>query len=140
MKKFLYALFFLNLFLVSIPGFAEDETFMEKTIDKTKRDIFTIGGLGLGGAVLGLSTLAFVDDPKANLKNVAIGGAVGIILGVGIVAISHATEGNMYYESYNSDPKEFETNERISWHKRQVEENILVIKSELPPLIYDIQF
>jgi len=140
MKKYLYALFFLNLILFSIPGFADDDTFMEKTINKTKRDFFTIGGLGLGGAALGLSTLAFVDDPKANLKNVAIGGAVGIILGVGIVAISHATEGNMYYESNKLDPKEFDTSERISWHKRQVEKNILVIKSDLPPLTYDIQF
>ncbi len=140
MKKYLYALFFLNLILFSIPGFADDDTFMEKTINKTKRDFFTIGGLGLGGAALGLSTLAFMDDPKANLQNVAIGGAVGIILGVGIVAISHAAEGNMYYESNKLDPKEFDTSERISWHKRQVEKNILVIKSDLPPLTYDIQF
>ena len=140
MKKFLYTLFLSQLILTSVPGFSEEDAFIQKTIDKTKRDVLTIGGLGLGGAVLGLSTLAFVDDPRDNLKNIAIGGAVGIILGVGVVAYSHATEGNLYYESYQIDSKEFETSERISWHKGQIEEHILYIKSELPPLSYNFQF
>jgi len=96
--------------------------------------------LGVGGAILGLSTLAFVKEPQDNLKNIAIGGAVGIILGVGIVAFSHATEGNMYYESYKIDSREFDTGERISWHKNKVEENIVIIESIFPPVRYNIQF
>ncbi|RLA61722.1 MAG: hypothetical protein DRQ88_04945 [Epsilonproteobacteria bacterium] len=140
MKIFLYTFFIFQLVLTSVPGFSKEDAFIQKTINKTKRDVLTIGGLGLGGAALGLSTLAFVKEPLDNLKNIAIGGAVGIILGVGVVAYNHATEGNLYYESYNIDPKEFETGERISWHKRQIEENILVIKSDLPPLSYNFQF
>jgi hypothetical protein len=51
----------------------------------------TIFYTGAFGAVLGLSTLSFVDQPSAHLKNIMIGGALGIILGVGYVAWEAST-------------------------------------------------
>lgn len=142
MKKILYYAFTLNLIIGSISSFGNEDTFLEKTINKTKRDVLTISGLGLGGAVLGLSTLAFFDEPKKHTKNIAIGGAVGIIIGVGIVAYSHATEGNTYYEeAYKENkPPEFNTSERLSWHQSKNEERELSMIDALPPVSYQFQF
>lgn len=36
---------------------------------------------GLGGAVLGISTLSFYDRPQDHLSNVAVGGVLGVVLG-----------------------------------------------------------
>jgi drug/metabolite transporter (DMT)-like permease len=60
--------------------------------DDTMNDLYMIGGLGAGGAILGLSTLSFTEHPTQNLKNVWIGGAIGIIVGVGVVAWQQATK------------------------------------------------
>lgn len=35
---------------------------------------------GLGGAILGLSTLSFYDEPQDHLRNIALGGAVALIV------------------------------------------------------------
>jgi hypothetical protein len=43
-----------------------------------------------GGAILGLSTLSFVDEPGDHLKNILFGGAIGLIIGVAVVAYSQA--------------------------------------------------
>ena len=44
-----------------------------------KEQISIILFSGLGGAVLGLSTLSFYSQPQNHLRNIAIGGAVGLI-------------------------------------------------------------
>jgi hypothetical protein len=62
-------------------------------------DLYTVAGVGAAGSILGLSTLSFVDKPGENLKNIVTGGAIGIIIGVGIVAWSHATRSKNLYES-----------------------------------------
>jgi hypothetical protein len=61
-------------------------------IDKTKNDLMLITFAGLGGAVLGLSTLSFVEQPEKKLKNIVTGGALGIIAGVLFVAYKQATD------------------------------------------------
>ena len=63
------------------------------------RDLYTVAGVGAAGSVLGLSTLSFVDEPGENLKNVVTGGAIGIILGVGVVAWKHASRSKDVYET-----------------------------------------
>ena len=55
-------------------------------LQETMTDMYIVAGSGLGGAVLGLSTLSFVEEPSEHLKNVIVGGAIGIIIGVGVVA------------------------------------------------------
>jgi hypothetical protein len=52
-------------------------------LSDSMNDVYLVVGAGLGGAVLGLSTLSFVDEPSENLKNVVVGGALGLIVGVG---------------------------------------------------------
>lgn len=44
-----------------------------------KQQISIILFSGLGGAVLGLSTLSFYEQPQNHLRNIAIGGAVALI-------------------------------------------------------------
>lgn len=61
-------------------------------VDDSIKDISIVLGAGAAGAVLGLSTLSFVEEPSDHMKNIAIGGAVGIIIGVGIVIFSQATK------------------------------------------------
>jgi hypothetical protein len=57
---------------------------------------------GLGGAVLGLSTLSFYGRPQDKLANIAIGAAVGIMVGTIYVTYKAATQPSEFYgESYD---------------------------------------
>jgi len=47
----------------------------------TRKQLATIVFAGLGGAILGLSTLSFYGRPQDHLSNIAIGFALGIIGG-----------------------------------------------------------
>lgn len=59
-------------------------------LDQTKSDLYIITAAGLSGAVLGLSTLSFVDEPSKHWSNVWTGAAIGIIGGVVYVAYRQA--------------------------------------------------
>ena len=84
---------FLTLILTMNPisGFAQEQGPSGDLVDESLRDITIVLGTGAVGAVLGLSTLSFVDEPKDHLKNISIGGAIGIVVGVGVVIFSQAT-------------------------------------------------
>ncbi len=86
----------------------------------TQRDVMIVFGTGLFGSVLGLSTLSFVSIPEDHLNNIVVGGAWGIILGVGIVAYSQAEKSKEYYydNSLNNDgnSRTFDTAMRSDWH------------------------
>jgi hypothetical protein len=62
-----------------------------------KRQAAIIIFAGLGGAVLGLSTLSFYGRPQDKLSNIAIGAAVGIIVGTIYVTYKAATQPNEFY-------------------------------------------
>jgi hypothetical protein len=59
-------------------------------LDDSVRDMTTVFASGAAGAVLGLSTLSFVDTPSDHLKNISVGGAIGIVIGVSIVVFNQA--------------------------------------------------
>lgn len=62
---------------------------------------------GLGGAVLGLSTLSFYGRPQDKLSNIAIGAAVGIIVGTVYVTYKAATQPSEFYgEGYKGSQLE----------------------------------
>ena len=71
---------------------AQDSTKPSGVLDESLADLTLVLGSGAVGAVLGLSTLSFVDKPKDHMKNVAIGGALGIVIGVGIAVFGQATK------------------------------------------------
>ena len=71
-----------------------------------RKQLATIIFAGLAGAILGLSTLSFYGRPQDKLSNIAVGFAIGIIVGTSYTTYKAATEP---YE-YLSDFKEFDQN------------------------------
>lgn len=95
-NKILLAVF-LSMFL-STQVFAQTNTTEEKQKTGPRRQLATIVFMGLGGAVLGLSTLSFYGRPQDHLSNIAIGFAVGVIAGTVVVTYSTASKPNYYSE------------------------------------------
>jgi hypothetical protein len=62
-----------------------------------RRQLATILFAGLGGAVLGLSTLSFYGRPQDKLANIAIGFAGGVIIGTAFVTYRAATNPAEFY-------------------------------------------
>ena len=92
-------------------------------LDTSMRDALTVVAMGSAGAILGLSTLSFVEEPKDHLKNIVVGGAIGIIVGVGFVAWGQASKSrDSYQQSFDEGgegafiPTDYPTYARRSWH------------------------
>lgn len=100
-------------------------------VSQSIQDAMIVGGAGLGGAILGLSTLSFVEEPSEHLKNILVGGAVGIIVGVGLVAYMQATKSETMYKGGQVDPIEFGTKQRIAWHLREQSQTIVMPASQV---------
>lgn len=112
----------------------------ESTIfDDSMRDITIVAGLGVGGAVLGLSTLSFVEEPSDHLKNIVVGGAIGIIIGVAVVAYSQASKSQQYFETSQTS-LDFSTKERINWHTAQNMHSVELFNQAQPKLNYTFSF
>ena len=62
-----------------------------------RRQIATIIFSGLGGAILGLSTLSFYGRPQDKLSNIAVGFAIGVIAGTSFVTYKAATRPDEFY-------------------------------------------
>lgn len=93
LKKFFSSVLILVFMTTSLQLRAQDDGGSSGGIvDDSLRDITVVLGTGAAGAILGLSTLSFVEVPKDHLKNIAIGGAIGVVVGVGIVVYSQATK------------------------------------------------
>lgn len=111
MKKIICMLLSLNIFLASgtlTPVQAQEEDF----IKSTQNDIMLIAGAGAAGAILGLSTLSFVDKPSKHVSNIWTGAAIGVIVGVVFVAYTSAQKNSEDLQS----SKEFNSFERVAWH------------------------
>jgi hypothetical protein len=89
-----------------------------------KRQAAIIIFSGLGGAILGLSTLSFYGRPQDKLSNIAIGAAVGIIVGTIYVTYKAATQpADFYGEQYRGaiidNPYQINTRDpvaTVSWN------------------------
>lgn len=94
-------------------------------IQKSLSDLYIVLGAGAGGAILGLSTLSFVDEPSEHLKNIIVGGAIGIIVGVGVVAFRQATSSKQEYEelAHLVPTDGFSTYERDLWSREQIQKH-----------------
>ena len=108
------------LLITTINTFAQDD---DPLLDNSMRDAMTIVALGSAGAILGLSTLSFVDEPKDHLKNIVVGGAIGIIVGVGFVAWGQASKSkdtyqNSFTSTKNLNPADYPTYARRNWHHK----------------------
>ena len=71
-------------------------------LDDSINDLYIVLGSGAAGAVIGLSTLSFADKPQDKLKNISIGAAIGIVVGVGIALTGMASKSKSSI-GYHSD-------------------------------------
>lgn len=114
------------LALFSVRAFSQANENIDMLVQDTKSDLMIVVGGGLAGAVLGLSTLSFVEEPKDHTRNIIVGASLGIIAGVGYVAFSQATKTqDMLYgeegEEYGRyDFRDFNSRGRIAWHRAEV--------------------
>ncbi len=98
---------FALLLVLSPHAWAQDvgeESSREKATNAgPRKQLATIVFAGLGGAVLGLSTLSFYGRPQDRLVNIAVGFAVGIISGTCYVTYKAAAHPEEFYglQSWN---------------------------------------
>jgi hypothetical protein len=111
--------FTLALGIFSNSSLAQTDEDLDGLVADTKSDILVVVGGGLAGAVLGLSTLSFVDEPKDHTRNILVGASIGIIAGVAVVAFSQASKSrDLIYGSEEGTEAslEFNTRDRKEWH------------------------
>jgi hypothetical protein len=117
MKKLTSALLCLYFFFASVvirPAVAQE---VDDIVRNTQNDIMLVGAAGAGGAVLGLSTLSFVDKPSKHISNIWTGAALGVIVGVIFVAYNSAQKNSGDLQS----SREFSSFERVAWHSEKTE-------------------
>ena len=113
MKKIVCSFFSLYFFFAAVllnPAFAQDNN--DDFVKSTQNDLMLVGVAGAAGAVLGLSTLSFVDRPSRHVSNIWTGAALGVIAGVIFVAYNSAQRGSEELQS----SREFDSFERVAWH------------------------
>lgn len=117
-------------------GGATEADVLEDSID----DLLLVAYCGLGGAVLGLSTLSFVDEPGEHLNNVLVGGAIGIIAGVGLVAYKQAVTTNENYEQEGAEVTsiDFSTSQRRRW--AETSHKAILAKRPIPQVGWAFSF
>lgn len=130
--------------VLSLNTYSEDKSPVDELVDESKNDLMVVIGGGIAGAVLGLSTLSFYDEPKKHTKNIVMGASLGIIGGVIFVAYNQAFKTKESVYSYIKDvealrPKSFNTAARNTWHNNSLQANSAEV---IQPYVmnYNIQF
>lgn len=80
-KALLFALLMVFSLTFSQTCFAQKNISQSGEFVTARRGIATVIFFGLGGAVLGLSTLSFYGKPQENLQNISYGFGLGLIVG-----------------------------------------------------------
>jgi len=141
----IFLLMFVNCFLFIPDMIAQEAQSGDEDIFKNSlRDITVVTATGLSGAIIGLSTLPFTEVPKEHYRNILVGGALGVILGVGLVAWGQADKGRKTYTEVTSeyvDPgKHFNSDDKYTW-QGTCRNNYLQKNSEQPITIaYSFSF
>lgn len=127
----------LTVSLFSASCLAEGEDIVGESI----ADISTVVAVGVGGAILGLSTLSFVEEPTDHLKNIVVGGSIGIIIGVGIVAFKQANKSKGTFSSIpKTNAKSFQSTDRLAWHKSISRKRFATMSHDVPQFNYSFSF
>lgn len=95
---------------------AQTDSTSTTTRSGPRRQLATILFAGLGGAVIGLSTLSFYGRPQDHLSNIALGFAGGVILGTTIVTYRAATNPTDFYGTRPQVEKDIALTQRSSVH------------------------
>ncbi|MCB0393469.1 MAG: hypothetical protein KDD25_02855 [Bdellovibrionales bacterium] len=135
-SRFLMSVMF--VLTVSSTGWAQDkEAEKETRALGPRRQLATIIFAGLGGAVLGLSTLSFYDRPQDKLANIAIGLAIGLISGTIYVTVKTVSQPADYYGEKEAMNR-FHSGELYSFQDRR--KDILIDNNSITPLQYSFEF
>ena len=87
LRRFVVTVF--TLTIISTNSVSAQTTPMESNF---KSKLATVIFVGLGGAVLGLSTLSFYGEPEEHISNITTGFALGILAGTSYVVYDSATQ------------------------------------------------
>lgn len=139
MKKLLCILLSLQIFMAVLPvnkAFAQDSE--DDIIKNTQNDIMLVAAAGAGGAILGLSTLSFVDKPSKHISNIWTGAALGVIAGVIFVAYQSAQKGSEELTDEEASVN-FNSSERVAWHHQNVE-NLTIPSVQFGTQIVQLSF
>jgi zinc transporter ZupT len=131
MKK-LIALLLSYVYLVMTPAMAQNG---DDILQSTQNDLILVAAAGAGGAILGLSTLSFVDKPSKHISNIWMGAALGVIAGVMVVAYNSAQKGSEELQS----TLHFSTHERVAWHATH-EKNLTLDKVQFSTQFWRLSF
>lgn len=132
MKK-LFAVLLSLQFLIASPVWAQDNS--DAMMANTWNDLYIVAGAGAAGAILGLSTLSFADEPTKHIANVWTGAAIGVIVGVIYVAYSSALRGT---EDLSSST-DFNSGERLAWHNSN-SANLTMPSTQFGTEIWNLSF
>jgi hypothetical protein len=94
-----FAVLLISLQMFSLPSYAE--TFEGGSL---RRNIATVIFCGLGGAVLGLSTLSFYGDPQEHVNNITAGFIVGVLGGSIYVAADSTAKTSVANQEWPTNP------------------------------------
>jgi hypothetical protein len=108
----------------------EQKTFAQESFD----DVSLIAAAGLGGGIIGLSTLSFEKYPRQHLRHVLVGGSIGIIVGVAIVAWMKATKSNLYDDDHRVFLKPSSVDQYISMRYGATKELFFELDHQRPEL------
>ena len=98
LKKLFAVVLVIFIALEPAVGFAQAADQEEKPeLTGPRKQLATIVFSGLAGAILGLSTLSFYGRPQDNLKNIAIGFAIGVIGGTAYASYKAAMRPDEFY-------------------------------------------
>lgn len=129
MKKFLSLILVLQILIPSL-ALAQSE---DEFVKSTQQDLLIVAGAGVSGAIIGLSTLSFTEQPSKHLSNIWTGAAIGVIVGVVYVVYDNATR-NHDQLTTQIDGKSFETAARKHWHDEKFSLNLTSQSSNLVPV------
>ena len=116
---------------------AQDNDSQSGLLDDSLADLSLVLGAGVAGAVIGLSTLSFVDKPSEHMKNISIGGAIGIVLGVGIAIFGQASKSQTVITKLSPlDSNSSESLTRIDFSNQRIAKNYFI----MPTVGYNFSF
>ncbi len=112
----------LTLLSFSTSALSQEAESAEGLMGQTMQDIMVVVGIAGAGAILGLSTLSFVDEPSDHFQNIIIGASLGTIIGVAVVAYTQASASqNRFLDEVDEGGGAFLLQDtgsrRIAWHR-----------------------
>ncbi|MBL6991378.1 MAG: hypothetical protein ISR65_16465 [Bacteriovoracaceae bacterium] len=116
----------------------------EQLLEDSYEDAQIVFWGGAIGAILGLSTLSFVQEPNKHIKSIIVGLSLGIVVGVAIVAWDQANKSKaMYLQKGAFSPQsnpDFPTDQRLSWHNENHASFLTHDTALIPQIAYTFSF